>query len=173
MMWNCWNGISLLSPRKNEQTNERMNEWHIVSVICNNLIYTLRRPSPPGKQLWMFTTIKVLYTYNLINLCFIKTGSLTLFRIHDSQAQTISPQLTVRPQQRVDPVHDPTEETGVEGFAHGVPHLHRFFHSVGPDNSFSPGHNTVGRQGFLELVWANTQQGRHWQEDDTMDRSQF
>lgn len=60
--------------------------------------------------------------------------------------------MAVGPQQRVDAVDDPAEEAAVEGLAHGVPHLRRLFHRVGPDDGLPPGHDAVGGQGFLELV---------------------
>lgn len=75
-----------------------------------------------------------------------------------------SPRLTVGPQQRVDAVHDPAEEPGVQSLPHGVPHLHRLLHRVGPDDGLTPRHHAVGGQGFLELVPPNAQQGRHCRE---------
>lgn len=74
----------------------------------------------------------------------------------------ISPWVAVGPQQRVDAVDNPAEEAAVEGLAHGVPHLRRLFHRVGPDDGFSPGHDAVGGQCFLELVWADAQQWCHY-----------
>lgn len=84
------------------------------------------------------------------------------YDVYIKQFVLFSPELAVWPQQRVDPVDDPAEETAVQGFAHGVPHLHCLFHRVGPNDRLSPGHDAVGGQGFLELVRANTQQRRHW-----------
>lgn len=60
--------------------------------------------------------------------------------------------MAVGPQQRVDAVDNPAEEAAVESLAHGVSHLSSLFHRVGPDDRLSPGHNTVGGQGLMELV---------------------
>lgn len=60
--------------------------------------------------------------------------------------------MAVRPQQRVDAVDDPAEEAAVQRLAHGVSHLRRLFHRVGPDDGLAPGHHAVGRQRLLELV---------------------
>lgn len=96
-----------------------------------------------------------------------KAGTLSDDLIRDNQTHryTLCPPilpLAVRPQQRVDSVDNPVEEAAVESFTHGVPHLHCFFHCVGSDDRLSAGHNTVGGQGFLQLVWADTKQRCHW-----------
>lgn len=74
----------------------------------------------------------------------------------------ISPEVPVWPQQRVDAVDDPAEEASVQRLAHGVPHLRRLLHRVGPDDGLPPRHHAVGGQGLLELIRADAQQRRHW-----------
>lgn len=79
--------------------------------------------------------------------------------------------MPVRPQQRVDAVDDPAEEASVQRLAHGVPHLRRLLHRVGPDDGLPPRHHAVGGQGLLELVRADAQQRRHWRSTEGSDVS--
>lgn len=73
--------------------------------------------------------------------------------------------MAVGPQQRVDAVDDPAEEAAVERLAHGVPHLRRLLHRVGPHDGLTPGHHAVRGQRLLELVGPDAQQQRHCTSD--------
>lgn len=71
-----------------------------------------------------------------------------------------SPRICVRLQQRVDAVHNPAEQSAVQGLGHGVPHVSRFVDRVGADDGLSSGDHALGGQGLLELLRADAEERR-------------
>lgn len=71
-----------------------------------------------------------------------------------------SPRIRVRLQQRVDAIHDPAEQSAVQGLGHGVADVGGLVHSVGADDGLSSGDHTLGGQSLLELLRADAEEGR-------------
>lgn len=71
-----------------------------------------------------------------------------------------SPCACVRLQQGVDAIHDPAEESAVQGLGHGVPDVGGFVHSVGADDGLPSGDHTLGGQSLLELLRADAEERR-------------
>lgn len=71
-----------------------------------------------------------------------------------------APRIYVRLQQAVDAIHDPAEQSAVQGLGHGVPDVGGFVHSVGADDGLSSGDHTLGGQSLLELLRADAEERR-------------
>lgn len=66
-------------------------------------------------------------------------------------------------QECVDAIHNPAEESPIEGLRHGIPDVGSPVHRVGSDNGLAPGDHTVGRESLQELFGADAEYTGSWE----------